>query len=378
VAVIVLSFCEVASRYSGTGGPYLYARETFGPAIGFGVGWLVWIARTTSFAANCNLLPEYLDLFFPGATSGAARASIITVAVAALAIVNVVGVRRVANTSNALAIGKLLPLVLFIFTGLFFIHPSRFNFAYSPGYRPLSQSVLLLVYAFTGFEMAVIPAGETRNPQRNLPAALMTGMAVVVILYVLIQVVCIGTLPGLAASRRPLADAALQFAGRWGAALITVGMMVSLAGNLNILILAASRIVFTMAECGQLPAGLAIIHSRCRTPVVSILLTTAVMLVLTLSGTFIYLLTLSTLSRLLTYLATCTAVPLLRKKATSPSAGFLMPGGVAVATLGTSLSLWLLSNSTLREAYDTTAALAVGLGIYWLNRKLHGKRKEEL
>ena len=147
-------------------------------------------------------------------------------------------------------------------------------------------------------------------------------------------------------------------------------MMVSLAGNLNILILAASTQSFSRwRNADKLPAGLAIIHPRCRTPVVSILLTTAVMLVLTLSGTFIYLLTLSTLSRLLTYLATCTAVPLLRKRATSPSAGFLMPGGVALATLGTSLSLWLLSNSTLREAYDTTAATAMGVIIYCVNPK---------
>ena len=158
VAIIVLNFCEVASRYSGSGGPYLYARETYGPAVGFAVGWLLWIARITSFAANCNLLPDYLDLFFPGAASGAPRVFIITGVVIALAVVNLIGVRLVADTSNALAIGKLLPLAVFIVAGLFFLDPSRFTFAPSPGYRSFSQSVLLLVYAFTGFEMAVIPA----------------------------------------------------------------------------------------------------------------------------------------------------------------------------------------------------------------------------
>ena len=370
VAIIVLSFCEVASRYSGSGGPYLYARETYGPTVGFAVGSLLWVARITSFAANCNLLPEYLDLFFPGSASGAGRVFIITGTVTALAAVNLLGVRRVADASNTFAIGKLLPLAVFIVAGLFFVDPARFTFAAVPDYRSFSKSVLLLVYAFTGFEMAVIPAGETRNPQRNLPAALIAGMAIVVVFYVLIQTVCIGTLPGLAASSRPLADAAFRFWGPWGAAMVTTGMVISLAGNLNVLILAASRVVFAMAEWGDLPRGLAAVHPRRRTPVGSVLFTTIVMLVFTLSGTFIYLLTLSTLSRLVTYFVTCTAVPVLRRRATAPPAAFLMPAGVGVATAGMALALWLLSNSTLREARDTAAAAALGLGIYWLNRRV--------
>jgi basic amino acid/polyamine antiporter, APA family len=370
VAIIVLSFAEVASRFSGSGGPYLYARETYGPTVGFTVGWLVWIARITSFAANCNLLPEYLDLFFPGASSGLARALIITGVVAALALVNVTGVRRVADASNALAIGKLLPLAVFIVAGLFFLDPSRFSFAAAPSYRSFSQSVLLLVYAFTGFEMAVIPAGEIRNPGRTLPWALLIGMTTVVTFYVLIQVVCIGTLPELASSRRPLADAAVRFLGTGGAVMITAGIVLSLAGNLNVLVLAASRVIFAMAERAELPRGLAVVHPRFRTPVASVLATIAVMLVLTLSGTFIYLLTLSTIARLLTYLATCGALPVLRRRITAPAAAFLMPAGVTVACLGVLLGLWLLSTCTLREARDTAIAAAAGLGIYWLNRKL--------
>ena len=370
VSVIVLSFCEVASRFSGSGGPYLYARETFGPTVGFTVGWLVWIARLTSFAANCNLLPDYLDLFFPGAAHGIPRALIVTGVVVALAAVNVTGVRQVANTSNTLAIGKLLPLAIFIVAGLFFLDPSRFSFAVVPGYRPFSQSVLLLVYAFTGFEMAVIPAGESRDPRKHLPSALMLGMTTVVIFYVLIQVVCIGTLPGLAESHRPLADSAARFWGFWGAAMITAGIVISLAGNLNVLILAASRVIFAMAERNELPRKLAVIHPGYRTPVASILVTTAIMLVLTLSGTFIYLLTISILSRLVTYFVTCVALPVLRRRAGAPAAAFLLPAGPAMAVGGMALALWLLSNSTWREARDTLIAAAGGLVIYWSYRSL--------
>lgn len=368
VSLIVLSFAEVASRFSGSGGPYLYARETYGPTPGFIVGWLVWIARITSFGANCSLLPTYLDLFFLGAASGLPRAAIITGVVIALAAMNVIGVRYVANASNTLAIGKLLPLAFFVVAGLFFLDLSRFSFAAAPGYHSFSQAVLLLVYAFTGFEMAVIPGGEARNPQRHLPSALMIGMATVVVFYVLIQVVCIGTLPSLATSQRPLADAAVRFLGTSGAVVITVGIVISLAGNLNVLILSSSRIIYAMGERGDLPDMLAAIHPRHRTPVASILLTTAVMLVLTLSGTFISLLTLSTLSRLVTYFATCAALPLLRRRVASPAAVFLMPAGTVVASVGVVLILWLLSNSTLREARDTGIAIAAGLFLYALHR----------
>lgn len=370
VAFIVLSFAEVASRFSGSGGPYLYARETYGATVGFTVGWLVWVARVTSFAANCNLLPDYLDFFFPGAAAGLARAAILIAVIAILTLVNVTGVRRVADASNVLAIGKLLPLAVFIAVGLFFLHPARFVFAAAPAYRPFSQSILLLVYAFTGFEMAVIPAGEIRNPGRTLPWALLIGMAIIVTFYVLIQVVCIGTLPELAASRRPLSDAAVRFLGTGGAVMLTAGVVLSLAGNLNVLILAASRVLFAMGERGELPRALAVVHPRFRTPTISVLTTIAVVTALTLSGTFIYLLTLSTISRLWTYLATCGALPLLRRRVTAPPAAFLMPGGVAIASLGAVVCLWLLTTCTLQEARDAALASAAGLCIYFLNRKV--------
>jgi amino acid transporter len=368
VFLIVLSFAEVASRFSGTGGPYLFARETFGPLTGFLVGWLVWVARVTAFSANCSLLPAYLGFFFPAVASGLPRALILTAVVATLAAVNIRGVRNATNAGNVFAIGKLLPLAIFIAAGFFFMNGSRFTFAHAPGYHSFSQSVLFLVYAFTGFEMAVIPAGEARNPRRDLPSALMIGMAVVVLVYVSIQAVCIGTLPGLADSTRPLADAAANFLGAGGAAMITVGIVISLAGNLNVLLLSGSRLVFAMAERDELPPQLAAIHARFRTPALSIVLTASIMLILTLSGTFIYLLTLSTLSRLATYIVTCGALPVLRRRASAPSAAFRLRGGPAIAALGVLLCLWLLSNSNVKEARDTIIATLAGLAVYGANR----------
>ncbi|MGH9766019.1 MAG: APC family permease, partial [Blastocatellia bacterium] len=282
VALIVLCFAEVGSRFSETGGPYLYAREAFGPVAGFEVGWLMWLARLTAFAANCNLLIDYLGYFHPGIGVGWLRVVVIIAIVASLTIVNVAGVRNAALFSDVFSIGKLIPLTLFIIFGMFFLAPQNFSTAAQPTLSTFSQSVLLLVYAFTGFEMAIIPAGETRDPRRNLPFAILTSLGVVAVVYILIQVVCIGTFPELAASKRPLADASEHFMGAIGASAITAGAVISIIGNLSVVILAAARLPFAMADKGELPRIFAATHRKFRTPHAAIVATCAVMLALTL------------------------------------------------------------------------------------------------
>ncbi|HEX9003607.1 MAG TPA: amino acid permease, partial [Blastocatellia bacterium] len=207
VLLIVLCFAEVGSRFSETGGPYLYARAAFGPVAGFQVGWLMWLARMTAFAANCNLLIEYSTYFWPGINLGWTRIVMITLIVASLTVINVGGVRNAALFSDVSTIAKLIPIALFIGVGFFFLNPPSFVPAAQPSLSNFSQSVLLLIYAFTGFEMAMIPAGEVRDPRRSVPFAVLVSLGVVAVVYILIQVVCIGTLPELAASKRPLADA---------------------------------------------------------------------------------------------------------------------------------------------------------------------------
>jgi len=368
VVLIILCFAEVGSRFSATGGPYLYAREAFGAAVGFEVGWLLWLARLTAFAANCNLLVDYVGFFWPQATAAYYREAIIVAVIALLAAVNLIGVRDTALVSNLFTVGKLIPMVLFIAVGLFFINPGSYSFAEAPGYGAFSQSVLLLIYAFTGFEMAVIPAGEIRDPRRNLPLAILSAIAVVAVLYIGIQVVCIGTLPGLATSQRPIADAAALFMGRAGAALIAAGVIVSIIGNLNVLILAASRLPFAMAEGGELPRWLASTHRRFRTPHPAIWITVAVMLWLTLWSTFGTQVKISAITRLLSYSVTCAALIALRRRSAAPPALFTAPAGVAVALASLVLAAWLLSNSTWEDARDTAIAAALGLAIFFASR----------
>ncbi len=365
VALIILCFAEVGSRFDETGGPYLYAREAFQPAVAFEIGWLIWLARVTAFAANCNLLINYLSYFWLPATNPLARASIIVLVVAVLAIINVLGIRQAAIVSNAFTIGKLVPIIIFIAAGLFFLNPQAYEFGPAPTTAAFSQSVLLLVYAFTGFEMATIPAGEVRDPKKSLPRALLIAILVVAVLYIMIQVVCVGTLPGLAQSQKPLADAGTQFLGTAGGAIISAGAIISITGNLNILLLSGSRLPFAMAEQKQLPAFVGSIHRKFFTPYVAILITAGLMLFLTLKSSFLAALTISTIARLVTYGATCIALPVFRARREVPAAVFRLPGGTVVAILSLLLIVWLLLNSTLQEAKAAALAAAVGLLIYF-------------
>jgi amino acid transporter len=372
VTLFILCFAEVGSRFDETGGPYLYAREAFGPTVAFEIGWLIWLARLTAFAANCNLRVADVGYFLPAAVTPVWRAALIIIVVAGLAAINVIGVRQAAIVSNFFTIGKLIPLILFIAAGLFFLNYHSFSLGPRPGGGAFSGSVLLLIYAFTGFEMAAIPAGEVRDPKRNLPHALLLAIAVVAFLYILIQVVCVGTLPELAQSERPLADAGMRFMGTAGAALISAGAIVSITGNLNILVLSGSRVPFAMAEQQQLPQLIARIHRRFATPYVAILITTALMLAFTLQTSFVKALTISAIARLVTYGATCLALPVLRRRSETPAPAFRLRAGNLTALLALSLAVWLLT-SARKEALAAAIAAAVGMAIYlgyrWASRR---------
>ena len=364
VTLIILCFAEVGSRFTGTGGPYLYAREAFGPFVGFEVGWMIWIARLAAFAANCNLLIAYFSVFVPAAGAGTGRIVAICLVVLVLTLVNVVGMRDATNVSNVLTIAKLAPLLLFIGAGAFFIEPARFVQAAPPAFGAFSVSVLLLVYAFTGFEMAVIPGGELKDPQRDLPRALLIAIAVVAVIYISVQVVAIGTLPSLAGAARPLADAAGRMVGPVGASIIAGGAVVSILGNLNVTVMAAPRLLFAMAERGELPGVLGAAHRRFHTPHVAVVFTAVIVLALTLSGTFVYAATISAIARLLGYGATCIALVVLRRRPAASPPRFVTPAGVVVAGVAVLLIVWLLSNITMPQARDAAIAAAVGLVVY--------------
>jgi APA family basic amino acid/polyamine antiporter len=365
IFLIILCFAEVSSRFRTTGGLYLYARATFGPLAGFEIGWLAWIVRLTAFAALCNLFADYLAYFLPGASSGSGRVAAVTVVVLFLATVNIVGVRVASSVGNIFTIGKLVPLLLLVVAGSFFIDTGNYSTAVPPGYAGFSASVLLLMFAFSGFETAVIPAGEARDPQRDVPFALLAGAAIVVLLYVAIQAVCIGTLPELANSQRPLADVGGRLFGRPGAVVISLGALISVIGTMNVVMLGAPRLLFAMAEQGQLPRIFSATHARFRTPHVAIGLSAAGMFALTISGTFASAATLSTIIRLTTYAVTCAALPVLRRRIDPDRvARFVVPAGDVVATAALLVIVWLFSSSSWTEARQALIAGAAGLMLY--------------
>ena len=365
IGLIALCFAEVGSRFSGTGGPYLYARETFGQTPAFMVGWLMWLTRLAGFASLIQVFIAYLAYFWPAAETGFTRYAVILGLVITLTVINLIGVKQTARASDVFTVSKLIPLLLFVVAGLFFINTARFGFTVSPSFGTFSSSVFVLLYVFSGFEAVLVNSGEMRQPERVIPFALIVALSTAVVLFLMIQVVCIGVLPNLANSERPLADASQVFLGNAGPMIISAGALISVFGTLNVIMLACTRLPFAMAAQEQLPAPLSLVHTRFRTPHISILLSAAAALLIALSGTFIYAVKISVITRLLVYISTCTALPILRLRGRS---SFVLPGGIPISILCVLLCLWLLVNSGWREARDVLIAIAVGLVVYVITR----------
>lgn len=366
IILFIACFAEVGSRFKATGGPYLYARMAFGPVFGFEVGWLMWLARVSAFAAVCNLFIAYLSYFWPAAVTGLWRGLVIVGIVSSLTIINIVGVRAAAATTNFFTVGKLVPLIVLIVVGFFFADYRHYSFTMPPSLGSFSQAALLLVFAYTGFEAGVIAAGETRDPARHIPFALFMGIGIVMVVYVLVQAVCIGTLPQLATAERPLSDAALHLLGTPGAVIIAAGALLSVGGTMNVLVFGTPRLLFAMAEHQQLPRSFVVIHRRFHTPHIAILVTAILMLILTVFSTFISALTISTVIRLITYATTCAALPVLRRNQNMPPPSFSLRAGSFVSVSACVLTGWLISNSTWTEARLVGIAFILGLLLYVL------------
>jgi len=365
--LIALSFAEVASRFDGTGGPYLYTRAAFGRFPAFEVGWMMWFTRVASWASVINVLVSSLGFYWPSLTAGAPRTLVITSIIVVLAVVNIRGIRQSSIVVNLLTFGKLLPLVIFIGAGLFFIDWARLEPGAAPSLSQFSATGLLLIFAFGGYEVVPVPAGETRNPRRDVPFALIMTIVIVTIIMTLAQIVALGTLPGLASSKTPLADSAALFLGAAGAAMITMGAVFSTSGNNIGGALSGSRNLFALAEQGDLPGFFGRIHPRFRTPVNAILTTAGISLVLALSGTFQSMGQASAISRLLIYTATCGSMLRLRsnrfRDAVKPAA-FTVPLGPVIPVAAIAITLTILVGATAAQLRNGLAALAAGAVLY--------------
>jgi amino acid transporter len=373
MGLIMASFAEVASQFRDAGGPYLYARATFGRLAGVQMGWFAYLVRVTSAAANASLFVVYLGQFWPGASSPALRALVLTAAIGLLAVVNVRGVKSGARTSDAFAVAKLLPIVLFAGVGLWFVGGEIPAPVAAAPLGDWFQAVLALVFAFGGFEAAMMPMAEVKDPRRDAPFALFTGLVVVAVAYLAVQLVVMGAITDPAAYARPevrdrpVAEAARVFMGAAGASLIAALVMCSTYGNLALQFLAAPRLLFAFGERGDFPRGLAAVHPRYRTPWVAILVHAALVLGFAILGSFIWNAILSAVARLVTYAVVCAAVPVLRRRRPDESR-LRLPGGWLLPLLGLAFCVVLVAQMEAAHAWIGLAVASAAVINWWWAR----------
>jgi APA family basic amino acid/polyamine antiporter len=308
MALIVASFAEVASRFTRAGGTYLYARVAFGRLAGIEMAWLTYLVRLTAAATNANLFVIYIAEFWPAATEPGAAPLVLGLVLLPLAVANYRGVRGGVSTSSAFALAKLVPLVVFVAAGLLAMAAGRIGVSAAPVQADAGtwlEAILLLVFAYGGFEAALLPLGEARDPRRDAPIALFAALGLCALLYGLVQVVVIAALADPGASPRPLAVAAAVFLGPIGAGLLAAGALISVYGYLAAAMVNVPRLIYAMAAEGDLPARVGAVHPRFRTPHVSVILFALTVWALASAGSFLQNLSLSAVSRLLTYGAIC-------------------------------------------------------------------------
>lgn len=369
IMTVVLSFARAASFFGDTGGPVVYAEEAFGTFAGFQVGWLYTFARIAALAANAHLLVTYAAWIWPELDAGTPRLMIISMVCITLTAINMVGVRSGLAAVLALTALKLLPLFLIVLVGLGQINPSVFIAPEIPELEGMGGLILVLLYAFVGFESAVVPAGEVKNPRSSVPKTLIWTVATICVLYFLIQLVSVSVVPDLGSTTRPLAEVARQLMGAPGATLLVLGAVFSICGNISAMFVTGPRMFYAMGRDGGLPAWFAQVNPRFHTPANSVIFFGVVGLALALSGSFVWLATMSTAVRLIVYMACILSLPILKKNLGEREGQFRLPGGMIIPVIALLLCLWLTTHASMKSWLTMLAFAAAGSALYWLNRR---------
>jgi basic amino acid/polyamine antiporter, APA family len=368
MAVIAGCLSEVASQFQDTGGPYLYARETQGRFMGIQIAWLTWLSRLAAASGTANLFTTYLAQIVPRSTQPLPRATILTLLIGFLAALNYIGVRSGARVSDLFTATKVSLLLGFIVAGLTWMKlhgavvPAPLD--HTIGAKDWLEATLVLVYAYGGFEAVLFAGGEMRDPRRDAPFALLTGLAVVAVIYSFVQVVVSGTIDNPAAASKPLADSAGHIFGAGAAAAISIGALISIYGYLSANMVHTPRLTFALAERGEFPAVFARIHPAFHTPHVSILLYTVLLLAFTLWGDFRWNITLSAIARLFTYSSVAGALLILRRRQPHAPA-FRLPGGRIFAAIAILFCVMLLFRAPLNNSWVVMATIGLA-AINWL------------
>ena len=368
VISIVLTFAELSSYFKNSGGPVLFTTTAFGPLVGFSTGWILFISRMTAFAANITVMATYLGAVWPWFAGSVGRSILIVTVCSALTYANYHGVKDGVRTMGIITFFKLAPILLLIVLGLQHVSGDTLFPTSMPTIDDLGGTTLLLIYAFLGFESATIISGETKNPKRTMPRALVATVIATAALYFLIVLVYISVLPGAGDTVATFIDVGEALMGPTGIVLITLAAFFSIGGNLASIMLAVPRLTFSLAEQRLLPRWFGEIHEKHSTPANSILFLGALGLVFALSGSFIWLAAASSLTRLISFALCICALPVIRSKATSTEKeeAYTLKGGLTIPLIALLLSVWIGMQSELKSWLVMGGLLCVGLALYAL------------
>jgi amino acid transporter len=372
MALVVTTFALAGSRVSVTGGLFAYTETAFGPFVGFLAGVLQWLTALLAVSALANVFLDQLAVFTPSLSGSVARLVVLAALLVILAGINIRGVRSGARTIELLTAAKLLPLLLFVGAGVFAVHLRALAWPGLPDAHAISRSVLVLIFAFLGIEVALTPSGEIRDVGRTVPRAIYLALAVSATLYVAIQGVAQGVLGADLAqhAQAPLADAGLVFLGQGGRTLILVGALCSAFGYLSGDMLSSPRNLYGFARSGFLPPIFGRPHRRYRTPHVAIWTHAAIVFGVASSSSFQRLAVISNVGTLTLYLLACAAaVELLRRDVRAGVPPFVVPGMRLLPPLAIAAIVWVLTSASVREFAVTGGTLAVAAVVYWMRRR---------
>ena len=369
IMTVVLSFARASGFASDTGGPVVYVETAFGMFAGFQAGWLYSFARIAALAANAHLLVTYASWLWPALEGDLPRLMLVSFVCVGLTAANILGVRSGLGLVFALTILKLAPLALLIILGLSHINPDIFLAPEIPEFEGMGGLILVLLYAFVGFESAVVPAGEVRNPRQSVPRALIWTVLSICVFYFLIQAVSVSVVPAIGSSERPLAMVATSLMGVAGGTLLVLGAVFSISGNLSGMFVTAPRLFYAMGRDGGLPSWFAYVNRRYHTPSNAILFTGVVGLALAISGSFVWLAAMSTAVRLIVYMGCILSIPRLERVIGETEGQFRLPGGMAIPAVAILLCLWLTTHASTRSWLTMLAFAAFGTVLYYLNRR---------
>ncbi len=372
MALIVTSFAIAGSRVSLTGGIYAYVEVAFGPYVGFLAGVLLYLANLLGVASVALALASSVALVAPAVGSGAGRAAFLAAVVGFFALLNVRGVRVGARAVEVATLAKLAPLAVFLAWGAWSVHLGALAWPAAPTPSAVGDSVLVLIFAFVGIEVALVPSGEVVDPARTVPRAVFLALTITTLLYLAVQVVAQGVLGGALArsAAAPLADAASRFLGPAGRTLMLAGAAVSMVGFVSGDMLGSPRVLFALGRDGILPAFFARVHPRHGTPTAAIVAHAIVVAALSTAGTFGGLLVMANVAVLSLYLLCCAAAwQLERRDVRGAGEPFRPPGGGFLPLAACGAILVILSSATAAEFGVEALVLGAATMLFVLRRR---------